>query len=451
MESFYLDILGSLPRDALQDLEIYDNFTAINGAPGVAYIDKMNRNTSAGNPWKKGKRHFMRAVKAQHGMQNPVEVDAEIMNRVDDIIASYHKQERVFPNFCAHLKDEAVSFKKVKAKKTRVFTGAPFDWSIVVRKYYLSCVRLIQNNRFAFEAAPGTVAQSYEWHELRDYITKFGEDRIVAGDYKAFDKRMSPVFIQAAFTILERLCIESGNYSTKDVRVLRGIAADTAFPLVDFNGDMVEFYGTNPSGHPLTVIINSLVNSLYMRYVYTLLHPQQNVRDFRDHVSLMTYGDDNILSVSKKAGWYNHTAISRAFASFDITYTMADKDAESVPFIHIDDASFLKRKWRFDNDVGVYLAPLEHDSIEKMLMVWVKSKTISEQEQSMAVISSAIREYFYYGKDIFNVKRDMLRKVVSEVNMDHWVTPDVFPTWEELVQCFWDNTMRVCDSPPLSN
>eukprot|EP00494_Astrolonche_serrata_P033746 UN34015 len=155
-------------------------------------------------------------------------------------------------------------------KKTRVFTGAPFDWSIVVRKYLLSFVRVMQNERYVFEGAPGTVAQSLEWEEMYDYLTQFGEGRMVAGDYKAFDKKMPPQIILAAFEVIINLCKKSGNYSDLDMNVVKGIAFDTAFPLIEFNGDLMQFYGSNPSGHPLTVIINSLANSLYVRYAYRL-------------------------------------------------------------------------------------------------------------------------------------------------------------------------------------
>jgi hypothetical protein len=88
---------------------------------------------------------------------------------------------------------------------------------------------------------------------------------------------------------------------------------------------------------------------------------------------------------------------------------MADKEAESVPFIHIDNASFLKRTWRKDDDLGCMVAPLDHDSIEKMLMVWNRSKSVTEEAQGISVISTALREYFFYGKETYNDKLIMLR------------------------------------------
>jgi hypothetical protein len=433
VEGYLADILKGLPKGSLDTLEVYDMFTAVNGAACVAYVDSMNRQTSAGNPWKKSKKHFLEKVPPKEGTMDPVMPTPEILDRSKVIEEKYRSGRRAHPNFCAHLKDEPVTLAKAGKGKTRVFTGAPFDWSLVVRKYLLSFIRLLQNNRFVFEAGPGTIAQSSEWGDIYRYLTTFGEDRIVAGDYKSFDKRMPATIILAAFEVMYRLCELSGKYDHDDLMCIRGIATDTAFPLVDFNGDLVEFYGSNPSGHPLTVIVNSLANSLYMRYCYLCLNPQRTCEDFQERVKLMTYGDDNIMGISPEAPWFNHTTIQATLAEIDITYTMADKEAESVPYIPIDDATFLKRKWRFEKELGDYACPLDHQSIEKMLTVWVRSRTISESEQMVAVISAAVREYFFYGRETFVSKVKLLKEAVSDHGMSRYVVKSTFPTWHELV------------------
>jgi len=443
--SFIGDIMDNIDPDNISGMLMpLDNFTAINGAQ-VAYIDKMNRNTSAGNPWKKSKRFFMEAIPEEHGMLDPVKVSDEILERVDSIIETYLGNMQVHPNFCAHLKDEPVSAAKAKIGKTRVFTGAPMDWTIVVRKYLLSFARLQQNERFAFEAAPGTVAQSLEWDEIYHYVTKFGCDRIVAGDYKAFDKRMSSKEILAAFDIIIHFCQMSGNYSADDITVIRGIAEDTAFSLVDFNGDLVQFFGSNPSGHPLTVIINGLVNSLRMRYVFFELRPPGCDSTFKQTVNLMTYGDDNIMSVAKGHDWFNHTSIADAFDLLDITYTMADKEATSVPYINISESSFLKRSWRYDEELKCMVAPLHHDSVQRMLMVWNKSKSVCEEAQGIAVITTALREYAYYGRLVYEEKKLLFEELVKELGWELFIEKSTFPSFDELLQ-FFKKSSKKCEN-----
>lgn len=432
-DSYLNDILEILPVKELNYIEVYTDDVAINGADGITFVDKLKRSTSAGFPWKSSKSKLWTYTSDD---DDRIQFGPDIMKSVRHIENTYKSGKQCGVIFDAHLKDEPVSFKKAEMGKTRLFTGAPVTYSIVVRKYLLSCVRVIQRNRFAFEAMPGTIAQSHEWGDIHRHITKYGTKRIVAGDYAAFDKRMCGEVILSAFEILISLCMTSGNYMADDILILRGIATDTAFPMVDFNGDLMGFYGGNPSGHPLTVVINSLANSIYMRYCYYHLNPNHEVRSFRHNVSLVTYGDDNILGTSQD--WYNHTAISDFFATIDIKYTMADKDALSVPFIDISEASFLKRTWKYVDEVGDYTCPLDENSINKSLMVWLPSKTISPEVQIACIVLSASREYFFYGKTIFHEKRKFLNHLLEKHDLMPYLPTEnrQLPTWDELVTSF---------------
>jgi len=439
---FTREILYRLPKGELKKIHVYDTFTAINGANGVAYVDKINRSTSAGCPWKKSKKYFEEAIEPQQDLLDPIMYNREIMDRVDLCIDQYLSGNRYAPVFCGNCKDEARSFSKIAEGNTRVFAGAPLDWTIVVRKYLLSFIRVVQNNRFIFESAPGTIAQSTEWEQIRSYLVLHGSHQIIAGDYGKFDKKMCSKMVLAAFKVISNICEEAG-YTSEQLLVIQGIAEDTAFPFMDFNGDLIEFFGSNPSGHPLTVIINGIANCLYMRYAYHVLNPVKHCFDFKTYVNLITYGDDNSMGVSRLKPWFNHTSIQRTLANIGVKYTMADKEAESVPYIHISECSFLKRSWRFDDDVNAYLCPLDHDSIEKMLTIGVKSKAITEEAHAIAVISTALREYFFYGKKVFNEKRIYFQSVVVDAKINNYVTESTFPTWDELNDKFWRNSYHV--------
>jgi hypothetical protein len=439
-KDFIHDIMSGLSDDDFALVQVFDDRTAVNGAAGVRYCDKMNRRTSAGAPYKKSKSFFLEIENDALGEY--VEVSSEIMARVDTILATYWRGERFHAQFCGNLKDEPIKFKKIAAGKVRVFCGSEFAWSIVVRKYLLSFIMLVQNNRFLFEAGPGTIAQSLEWEEIREYLTQHGTSRMVAGDYAAFDKRMPATVILATFDVILAVCKRAG-YTEQDLHVVAGIGLDTAFPNIDFNGDMIEFFGSNPSGHPLTVIVNGLANSLYMRYCYAVASGTGHARDFKKNVALMTYGDDNIMGVSSNCDFFNHTRIQAVLQDVDIQYTMADKEAVSEPFITISDCTFLKRSWRFDCDVGAYLAPLERTSIDKMLTVCVRSKTVSPEAHAVAVISTAIREYFFWGKEEFEHMTTVLREVVAENKLEYYVEESTFPTWDDLHEAFIANSTHV--------
>ncbi len=432
--SYTKDVLKGLPSGWEKELMFLSQRASVNGLPGVKFIDRMNVNSSMGFPWNESKkRHLIADVDEMY--PEGVTFTDDVWDRVKKIEDLYAEGKRAYPVFMGHLKDEPVTHAKVAMQKTRVFTGAPIDWSLVVRSRLLSFVRLLQKEKFVFEAGPGTVCQSAEWTKVYNYLTTFGTDRIIAGDYGKFDKRMIADFILAAYRIIGNIYKAAG-FSEEEVREIACIGEDTAFPLVNFNGDLVEFFGTNPSGHPLTVIVNSLVNSLYMRYCYVILNPDHECDSFKENVRLFTYGDDNIMGVKPGCDWFNHTGIQQELANIGVEYTMADKESESVPFVDIAEVQFLKRSWRFDEDVGAYLCPLEWESIMKSLTTWVPSGTICATEQMVAVISSANSEMFFYGKETFEKHHAFFAEILAVEPYSHYVKEGTLPDWETLVERF---------------
>nr|WPR18134.1 MAG: structural polyprotein [Sanxia picorna-like virus 9] len=427
-DAFFEDIISVIDGEDLK-LEVYTQDVALNGVDGVTFVDMLNTSTSAGNPFKKSKKHFIEVTSEG----KIASIDSVIQQRVDDIRTCYDKGKQYHPQFCGHLKDTPMPYSKIESGKTRVFTGGEFAWSIVVRMYLLSHIRLIQNNPFVFEAMPGIVAQSKEWGNLYAYLTKHGTHKIVAGDYGKFDKKMAAAFILSAFRILERLAARAG-WPEEDIQYIRCIAYDTAFPVIDFNGDLIQIQG-NPSGHPLTVIINCLVNSLYMRYAYYHISGC-DIRTFRKHVNLATYGDDNIMSVSDDCPNFNHTRISVILKAIGVEYTMAEKEAESVPYIHIKDASFLKRKFVYDPDICAVVCPLDHSSIDKMLTSRLDEGLLDPRAHSICVIETALREYFFYGKEKYLDRLSFFKKLVTDLDLNDWVNQSTFPTYESLCEDF---------------
>lgn len=311
----------------------------------------------------------------------------------------------------------------------------------MVRKYLLTTVKVIQENPFPFEASPGCAAQTLEWEQYFDFLTTFGADRMVAGDYGKFDKKMGAMLILEAFWILSQILKRAG-WSDEDLMVIHCIGEDTAFSFVNFGGDLLQFFGSNPSGHPLTVIINCLVNALYMRYCFAVLHPGNEsvsikLRRFKELVKLLTYGDDNVMNVSREADWFNHTAIQSVLASVGVEYTMADKESESLPFIHISDVSYLKRSWRWDQDIGAIVCPLEEASIRKMLTVCIPSDEESPEFHMASVMVSAANEWFWYGKDVFERERAWLVDLANRHGIVRELEIKKLPTWQDLYDRFW--------------
>lgn len=435
VKSYVQDILKGLSTDQLSEIVHLDDKITMNGYPGVKFLDKINRQTSMGYPYRKSKSNFLLPCEEDGIYSDAVEYVEEIMDEVRLIREVYTRNERYMPVFIMSLKDEPIPLPKALIKKTRGFMGGPAAWQFVYRQELLSFVRMFQLNPFLFEGAPGMNCNSCQWEHLYKYLTKFGEDRLVAGDYAKFDKRMSPMFILAAFDVIIEILV-AAKRDPMDIQFVRCMANDVAYPLTDVQGDYVEFFGSNPSGHALTVIINCLVNALYMRYCYHELNPEHRVDTFKDHVALITYGDDNAQGVSSGAPWYNHTSISNMLAKFDVVYTMADKESASVPYIHIDEVSFLKRTFRIVD--GRMACPLEWSSIDKMLTACVASRSVCPEEQSIQSMRSAVGEFFQYGREVFDKNVSLMKEIVEECGLQAFVTKSTFPSYLELEEAHYD-------------
>jgi hypothetical protein len=253
------------------------------------------------------------------------------------------------------------------------------------------------------ECAVGMNCYSSKWHDMYKHLVSFGEDYIIAGDYKSFDKSMACLLIRVAFMVLDAF---RSNVSTADKRIGVGIATDISQPLTNMNGDVVQFFGGNSSGHPLTIIINSIVNSLYLRIAYQKIgFPLET---FRANVHPMIVGDDNIMgsnpnNKTEEGLTFNHTTLQRALHSLGVTYTMADKESASVPFINIQDADFLKRTFRFLPEYpDRAVAPLDLTSIFKSLCMYTDGGNISHEQQLSESYLSARREWSLHGREVFD-------------------------------------------------
>lgn len=248
---------------------------------------------------------------------------------------------------------------------------------------------------------------------------------------------MSAHFILMSFKLMVTLAERSGNYDTDDLFIMRGIATEISCPVHDWFGTIVEFTGSNPSGHPLTVIVNSLANSLYMRYAYYAIAGKRKwatIPPFADVVSLQTYGDDNISTVKKGFDDYNHTAIANEFMLVDMKYTMADKEAKSVPFINLGDAAFLKHYAKWDPDLGVYRSPTELNSIAKMLHSHKRSTILTMEESSAEAIKNCALKYFEFGEKEYT-KRAAELMLVAKQNRLEGIVGDL-ATYPEMVSWY---------------
>lgn len=432
-EVLLLDILAHLPKSELELIAPVNVGVAINGKPGMAYVDGIKRGTSMGWPFHTTKRKYLEKLDDARWPDGVV-FCKEVMDRIQKVLDLYCAGKRAHPVFSANLKDEVVSIKKRKNDKTRVFFSCPTEFLVIVRMIFLGFTRVVQRNWKVFHCVIGINCFSVQWHELYIELTKFGQDHMIAGDFAGFDKKFSIAFQRWAFWVITQICIRSGNFEEYHINIMRCIEADLVNPTVNWFGMIITLLGGEVSGHQLTTVFNCFCCVLYIMYCYAHVY---NINSFFKNVVIFSLGDDHVIGVSEHALEFNHTKIQEILEIAGVGYTMAEKEKESVPFIHMNEVTFLKRRFVYSTYLGKVIAPLEARSIIKMLTYHVRSKNVSEAEQVAEAMVSASMESFFHGRDSFEYIDGILNSLELSESLKLYVLDSPRPSWEENVNRYW--------------
>ncbi len=387
----------------------------VSGRKGEKFIDPMNFNSSPGFPLSGSKRPLLVQLKPEDYPEVgfPQTFEDWVWEEFDKAVGILKTGKRCYMIWKSCLKDEPT--KKTK-KKMRVFQSAPLVMQLLIRMYFLPIVRIIQMNPLEFECAVGVNAEGPEWEELWDHAMKKGKDRVLAGDYSKYDVRMSARVTIAAFDVLIDIAEKCEGYSEEDLLIMKNLVHEVTYPLMVYNGDMIQLFGTNPSGQNLTVIINSVVNSLLLRSCFYTIYPDGV---FKNECSFITYGDDVMGTVSQNASEFTHITYAAWLKEHDMVFTMPDKESLATHYMSESDVDFLKRKCRYNEDLGVKVGILSEDSIFKRLHSHLKSKELSPEMHSAQNISSSLHDWFYYGRDVFEDRREKLKDVANRAQIYH--------------------------------
>jgi hypothetical protein len=455
-------IMSNLTEEDKADIHPVPLDVAVNGYPGVPNIDSQKFSTSAGYGHKGPKKSYLLHLEdpdnkpfAYLDSENPsdkLELDElvfqsvwqdyrrysdDIESKMDEMWESYKRGIRWHAIFSAQLKDEMVTKKKYEMFKTRVFFMCSVELLTLLRMSTLGLSRVMVRRKDIFKIAVGLNAHSEEWQQMYEQTTIHGLDCFIAGDFVGFDKIMSYLIMKVGVGIFVKIIRLCGNFPEDVLFALETMLEDVINPSVDFFGELLTFLNGEVSGHQLTTFLNCIVNLLLHVYVFeTLREERGSDEDFFKVVEFRSLGDDVFQAVAKLARWYNHTTIQRVFASINIEYTMADKESASIPFIPVEEVTFLKRTFAKHEAFQWHVAPLEKDSIYKMLCYRIKSNAVHESAQLASAICSAMTEAFYHGKEFFD-KLDALIEAAPkdrELALQMQITPR--PTWYEMVNRF---------------
>lgn len=386
---------------------LLSNFEIINGITGSDYIRRMDMHTSPGYPY----------VLAG-GKSTWLEQVDEVNWEMGDVLLSRvkHREELALQGLTCPaimvdtLKDERLPLASVEIGKTRVFSNCPFDFNVLMRKYFLKFLAHLMSHHVDSEVSVGLNVHGEEWAALYKRLKMKGSHWI-AGDYGAWDKRTPLQIALALLPLVESFYRRFPDYRPEHA-VLRATLIRQAFTsermVLGMGGAIIyRVHQSMPSGIPLTAVYNSLINSALFRVVYALLAHEQGwsyskaVNSYSKHVSFAAFGDDHICRVSDVVfPWFNMQTISRKMEEFGIEYTMPDKSTDIAVELEEKKLQYLKRKFvSYDGRID---APME---LEKVLDIlnWVKAKTPLEAKEALKqAVKSVMLELTHHPEETYN-------------------------------------------------
>lgn len=420
-------------------VRVLDDISTASGEAGNCFINAMEMKTSTGFPLRLKKSEFFTREDTPDDLLHPVKFHLIPLarQRVDDVLAAILHGERPSCIFSASRKVEAKTLFEAdgspKISLPRIFYGAPFELVFLMRKYLLGPASAI-NASTSGEMAVGMDASGDDWTAMVNQFISMEPSltRIVALDQSHYDQSMSRIELFCFWKVILRVCKEFG-YSDEEMQICNALAAMSASPLIDFFGCLIFPGAGNPSGHSLTVIINSIGNSLRMRMAF-YAHPSNWDLSFRNKVKMYIYGDDSLGAVAEHCEKFDMLTIAAVLGSFGIGITDAHKRKIYKPFELLQECDFLKRGFLYDAECSVVRAPLALASIAKTLMCMEPHPLMTPDEKCASALNDASMEFFQYGREECDRRWTQLRQVSRDCGLERWLKQYPIYTYDQSLQ-----------------
>lgn len=408
---------------------------AITGYNGLEFYDALHLDTSAGWPYcttnKTLKYDYCQVIRNENSEVERVELADEVRKAVMESTKA-RRNGKVWPTvFVDTLKDEKRKPEKLlKLGGTRVFCASPFDFSICMRQNFLHFVASYMKNRWDLKHAVGINLQGPDCTELVSRLLSVGPN-IVTIDYSNFGPGFNAGVANQAALGIKKWTLE--NVAGVDPSELDCLMEENLNSVHCLNHLVYRQIGGSPSGSPITVIINSEVNILYIMIAWDCLVNVANKWSvFDKDVCLFVYGDDLIMAVSDEyIERFNAVTITNFFKTYGIVATDASKSSTVTPYTDIQRASFLKCTFHpHPKRMGQWLARLDEESLKDTPM-WIKEE-VSFKEATALNAEAAIRGAFGYGKEYFDNFQDTINKALVQCSI-----PPILLDWDELDAMFY--------------
>lgn len=404
----------------------------IYGDPLDPAFPAVPADTSAGYPMNiQGNRNLKKELsKFEKGSEEALDIVEEIKREVSDCEKLYEIGTIPQWVFTDNLKDERRPFDKLLKGSTRKFSGVPYIYLLLLRKYFGSFMVFAKEGRIKNSMCSGINAYSNEWTEVVEYLSEFTPTgktvQVGAGDFSAFDGHQLIPIHQGILYIINQWYTTHGLGKNNHIRsrLYNGILNS----LHVSDGMLFYILGNMSSGVFGTTTFNSMYNAILFRLAFRSV-----ARDeiFDDHVRVVTFGDDNIFSVSDHyAKIFNELSMPKLMSQFGQVYTREDKGNAVVPLRDISEIDFLKRSFIFDKTLDRYVAPLKLEVILE-IPYWTK-KGSRDDQITIDNVAAALRELSLHDRKVFDLYSPQMREALMFAYPGCKLPDDILRTYDDL-------------------
>jgi len=433
---FAQHIIKNLHRRGVTRIRPLTVDAAINGAPDDPFIRRINTSTGSGYGFSGKKRDHLPIVSEVANFVTRQPTD-DLKRKLLRKLKLYAKGEAAGVVYETQLKDEPREQRKIATANTRVFYPSSVDELIFDRMMLAPFFSLMVEHGDVFGASVGLNAHSGAddfINNLLAFSTKFGE-----GDYGKYDIKMLAEF-RIGVSVLVTEVLHDLGYGELAIKMVQSYLADATHAFFVFNKDVFQSPGSQPSGKYATAEFNCLVNVL-MLLVFWFANPRTKDLDFFTYVKPGTYGDDLLQAIKDTVlPYYNNVAYAKFCKDvYGIEFTPASKTGELQPYLGVEEASFLKRRFRYSQTFNRWLMPLEMDSIFKSLLWYIPSKVETREQQISSTLQSACYELFLHltKKQYTNLTGRLTN--IFEQHIGHGYKIDI-PTYDRIAEKMFGDT-----------
>lgn len=375
-----------------ESIHVYDNLNSISSSTSAGYpmvVDSFDNL----------KKNYFSAI-AENCVDKIASSKKAIEDEASRILELYSKGIRPVWLYKDTLKDQKKDREKVLAGSGRMFSGVPFILLYLFKVYFGSFMSEFYYMNLDVGSAIGINPYSAEWDTLARKLLKFSTSSsdpcIGAGDYSKYDAHLQPSILQAVLDIVNNW-YGYGDLTATNIRTQ--LWAEITNSKHVFNNVVYEWFSSMPSGNPMTAIINTIANNLIFRIAFQFA--DLDIDCFNDNVYMVALGDDNAFSVSEAYREnFNEFTLKDLMSQCGFVYTTEFKEDAVTKFRSLCNVEFLKRTFRYDKSLGLWLSPLRLEAITEMLN-WTKKGPIGDQiAVDNAVI--ALRELTLHGKEVYD-------------------------------------------------